>query len=177
MKKLMSIAFALLLSLSALADGEILASYRFAQNKNGSSPRGFFTTYYKAELLETGELKISSRYTDQTRFDDYDTFRTIELKRAVKGEIIDMVKRLANAEIESRYAGIVCMMYPHPSQSENYLSVKRDYDWRSSTFNGGLELVKGPQGCWIGHKVSPKEDAHDIIAEKLKTALRMLAIQ
>lgn len=83
---------------------------------------------------------------------------------------------LSRAEIEVQVAGIVCMMMPGPTMSNNHLSVRRDYDYNTETFKGEMTLVQGPRGCWVGRKVFPKNQHDQATAARLQATIKALAI-
>lgn len=83
---------------------------------------------------------------------------------------------LSNSPIKEVTSAVVCMMIPGPAQSNDHLVIRRGYDFNSGSFFGELELVLGPQGCWVAHKVFPANERATQQARALKNTIRVLTL-
>ncbi|MCR9204163.1 MAG: hypothetical protein NXH75_06275, partial [Halobacteriovoraceae bacterium] len=99
-----------------------------------------------------------------------------DLNDLVFDQIKTQIVSLSHAPVKRVQAQVVCMMMPGPGQSNDHLSVARGYDWNSGSFLGDLELIMGPQGCWVMNKVFPANERAAGQARALKTSIKLLAL-
>ena len=84
--------------------------------------------------------------------------------------------QLSQAQIKNVHSDYVCMMLPYPTMANDHLKVRRDYIHSSLTFNGPMELVSGPSGCWVADKVFPEHQNDKNAALSLKAALKGITL-
>lgn len=68
-------------------------------------------------------------------------------------------------------------MMPGPTMSNNHLSVLRGFDYNNQTYLGEMELVDGPQGCWVRSATYPKNAYDRTTAASLKTLIKTLTLE
>lgn len=102
---------------------------------------------------------------------------TKELHEKTFSTISSMVSTLSHHKVVRRYSDVVCMLAVPLEDSFDHLSTARDYDWKSGTYLSPIELVHGPQGCWVGASVYFEQDRANIIAVRLKSMLQVLALE
>jgi len=176
MKKLVLLV-ALLMSANAMAAN--IAEYRFAQmgEERGS------VHVFKVAVTDSAELDIELT-TSVGRPPFYlpqdGEVNTKDFSKRLNKHVFETLKNhivsLSSAEIEERMNQIVCMMMPGPAQSNNHLSVKRDYDYRTQEFKGEMQLVSGPNGCWVRHAIFPKVEWQRANAQALKNLIKVLTL-
>lgn len=177
MKKSLLIALSLLFTANVFAKD--LASYRFAI-RSGDTER---TVIHSVVATVSDEAELTAVVTSHEG--NWPIFFpneiggqefTKKLNKHVFALLKNDIIRLSQAEIEHRTNQIVCMMMPGPTQSNNHLSVLRDYDWNTQTFKGEMELVDGPHGCWVRSATYPKNMYDRATATSLKGLMKALTL-
>lgn len=100
----------------------------------------------------------------------------VELQEMVFKNILESVKRLSLAKIETTIHPVTCAMWPSPVLSNDHLSIKGEYDYNLNAFIGEMKLINGPQGCWVHSSVSPAAAYHATEASELTGILEVLAM-
>lgn len=169
----------LLVLLSFKSHSADLASYRFAtldQESDQAIVKVLEVTVDEERLLK---VKMSKATGESPFFIGGNVETTTHekvLNRAVFDSLKTRVVAIANAPIIKKIDLIVCELFAGPLLSNDHLSVARDYDFESKTFNGDIELVSGPQGCWVMNKVMLENERARQQALSLKEALRTLGL-
>ncbi|MCB0365027.1 MAG: hypothetical protein H6624_11845 [Bdellovibrionaceae bacterium] len=176
MKKLSLVILALIgIQMSALAAGKTMVSYQFG-HENTVFPTPYAFEKVTASVDETGVLTVSSVTT--RGFDA--TEPSVVLTRQLSESSVDFLRNellsLSDAEIQSSYSDIVCMIAVSPAQMIDHLSVATNWDWQKNQFLGELRTVMGPQGCWVHHHIAPKVEWQMNQARGLKKMLQLLAL-
>lgn len=175
----------LLIALSAIvfsftSMAKDLATYRFAVSETVDGQHNvkvFVTT-----LTDDQVLKISMTNSTGTHFwnlstDGEEQLFEKELNNLVYDQLKTQVISLSHAPIRRVQAQVVCMMMPGPMHSNDHLSIARGYDWNSGSFLGDLELIMGPEGCWVMNKVFPENERAAGQARALKSSLKLLTLE
>lgn len=176
MKKLM-IILALVLSTNSMAAN--IAEYRFAIFADDHKTIHVF----KAAVTDTSELEVEMT-TSVGRppffFPQNGEVVTKDFSKRLNKHVFKTLKELAvslsNAKITKKENQIICMMMPGPALSNNHLSVKRGFDHRSGSFLGDMELVSGPNGCWVRNPVFPEDESQRGNAASLKSLIKVLVL-
>lgn len=166
------------LSLNVMAKD--MTHYKFAV---AGDERGEFHSI-EATITEDQELKVdlvttigqppfyipspgqSQSYSDVKRLNDV-------IFNLIKNEVIG----LSTARIVKKTNVVVCMMIPGPHQANDHLSILRHYDHHTDEFLEEMKLILGPQGCWVSNPVYPKENYQMVKAQKLKSMLKVMALE
>ncbi len=175
----------LLIALSALilatgAFAKDIASYRFATSEfaNGiHNIKHFVTTLAEDQVLRVTLVRATGTAAwNATREGEPINFEQ-ELGDLIFNQLRTQIAGISNAPIKRVLDPMICMMMPGPIQSNDHLSVARDYDWNTRSFLGELELILGPQGCWVANKVYPEHERVTQQAHALKSALKFTTLQ
>ena len=176
----MKLLTTLLLLSSTIIHAKEIAHYRFAVRDNTNQE----LILMEVSVDDQKELIVKSKIYESSEQGPIFFPTEIREEMTVKKElnqfsfdaIFYKVKNLANTAIEISEHQIVCAMMPGPTASNDHLSVLRDWSWDAQDFLGSLELVSGPQGCWVSRKVQPKEQWAKQQALNLKEIIRVLAL-
>ncbi len=177
MKRTLLTLMLFLMSLSGF--GMDIASYRFAtlDKRDDQSVVKVMRATVSDDRVLTVELSVATG--DRPFFIGGDVITSTHekvLNELVYDSIRSSVIAIANAPIKKQFSEIVCMMFAGPELSNNHLSIARDYDFKTKVFKRPMELVQGPQGCWVSHKVNFENERAAQQARGLKDALRVLAL-
>ena len=166
MKNLL-LTFILLASSSVFAKN--IAHYRFAIG-GGDWRSAPDVKVISATLTDAGILMVEKTGSNDPQPEVFEEELNEHNFTSMKWNVI----ALANAEIETIFTRIVCAMMPSPGQSNNHLSVRREYDSSTQDFLGQMKLISSPQGCWVAERVRPvgsrQQLAANILREQIKTA-------
>ena len=88
--------------------------------------------------------------------------------------IRDIVRGLVKEEVVESFSSVVCMMMPADEDRSDHLYLNREFDQQNDVFTGALELVSGPQGCWVSHRVNFVNQWSNNRALRIKNTLRIL---
>jgi len=171
---------ALLLFGSTSTFAKTISEYRFAIREGDY--RNSTVKVIEASLEDDGLLSAKvtvasgtfSYHPDEVQLP---VLYTTQLSEHTLSTLKNNIIALSQAEIISEFQAVVCMMMPGPVQSNDHLSVARDYDFNSDDFLGALELVSGPQGCWVSHRVNPKGGRQQLAASLLKNQIKVIALE
>lgn len=176
----MKLLATLLLFSSTMIQAKEIAHYRFAVRDNTNQE----LILMEASIDDRQELVVKSKiYTTNSQrpiFFPAEIREEMTVKKELNQFSFDTIfykiKNLANTTIEISEPQIVCAMMPDPTGSNDHLSVLREWDWEAQDFLGGLELVSGPQGCWVRRRIQPKDQWAKQQAQSLKDIIRVLAL-
>lgn len=180
MKNLIALMTVLLLSSGAFASNKIIAQFDFAKDRVSGMDSSY--TKVRVQLTEEGTLFVStweglSGYIFAGAENNMDA--TIEVRDLSEAQF-SLIKRdvfqLSRAKIKTTRAQVVCMMMPSPGMGIDSLMVARKYDYNTNEFNGSLELVDGPSGCWISSQTHPESNYDRESAKVLKRSLKLLSL-
>jgi hypothetical protein len=178
MKNLLVLLLVLMTSTAAIAKD--LTSYRFAvrSDVDGKTQiHNLVATVTMAATLRVEHTQTEGRYP----FFTDSVGNSVELTKRLSSFTFESLKRniiaLSNAEIDQRFNQVVCMMMPGPVQSNDHLFVARGHDWNTGHFFGELELIHGPQGCWVSNKVAPKGGREELAAKLLKNQIKVITLE
>mgnify|MGYP003683748371 CR=1 FL=1 len=88
--------------------------------------------------------------------------------------IISKIIPTTQAQVVTTYSEIICMLMPSGFMESDHLYLNRTYNSHTGEFIGDLELVHGPQGCWVSGKVSLDNTQDNQRAYELKSTLKLL---
>ncbi len=179
MKKTLFIAVsALLFSVTTMAKD--IASYRFATSEvvnEEHTVRVFVATVSDDQILKISLTKASGSAPWDLNVDGEAIEIEEKLTQLAYNQIKTQVVGVSNAPIKREFSPMICMMMAGPAQSNDHLSVARGYDWSTQSFLGELELILGPQGCWVSSKVFPEHKRAEQQAHALKASIKLLTLQ
>lgn len=179
MKNALLIALsALLISTGALAKD--IANYRFAVSEvvdGQHTVKVLNTTITDDQVMKVTLTRATGSMPWNMTVDGETESFEKDLNNLVFEQIKTQVVSISNAPIKRVQAEIVCMMMPGPAQANDHLSVARGYDWNSRSFLGDLELVMGPQGCWVRNPVFPANERAAGQARALKASIKLLTLE
>ena len=175
----MKLLIALIVSLSAFtAQAEsvvsIIASYEFGLSSDENQSEVVTANLHKdgSLVVSAQSFALNGQPIELPKFQAEKKLHPENFNR-----LLGYAGTLANSEIETVLLFAVCELYAAPHMFYDDLHVARDYNYQDKTFNGALELVQGPQGCWIGKKVYPRDSHSRQIGVRLKETLRTLALE
>lgn len=177
MKRTILTTLLVLLSLKSFA-GDI-ASYRFAtidQEVGQGAVKVLEVSVDEDRLLKVKLFKASGDHPWFVGANAESSTQEKELNEAVFESLRTQIVSIANAPVKKRIDLIVCELFAGPLLTNDHLSVARDYDFRTRTFRGAMELVMGPQGCWVSNKVMLENERAMQQARVLKEQLRILGL-
>ena len=178
MKTSLLILISLLFSTNVFAKD--IANFRFAirEDVEGRS----IIHHMVSTITDEAELKVTLN-SSSGRFPffiDGDSQPEATFSKELNKHVFALLKndiiRLSNAEIEKRTNQIVCMMMPGPTMSNNHLSVLRGHDYNTQEFLGKMELVDGPNGCWVRSATYPKNTYDRAAAASLKGLIKAITL-
>lgn len=126
--------------------------------------QGFEHDIQQIAFLEDGRLQVQGVDGKVT---------TKKLSAAATQTLIASARSLANIEVEETFHQVVCMMMPQPTLSD--LSVPA-YDWEKGTFDRSMRKILSASGCWVSHKVAPKNEYDLGPAQVFRGQLVILAL-
>ena len=171
MKSLIAI-FVLLFNVSANA--ELVASYEFGRLLDDDK-----TQVVVADLDSNGTLAVSVQELDKfgTKIGLAEQVGLKKLHTDNFNSFFWSVKNLSNVEVKEQSFAAVCEIYVAPYAFYDNLTVARGYDWGSNVFLQDSKMILGPQGCWVGYRVSPAVERDYHTALNLKSVLKVLALE
>lgn len=178
MKNTLLIALSFLLMAGVFAKD--IASYRFAISETVDGK--ILIKHMVATIADDMSLTIDLTKSAGTRpwfMEEVGptTTHTKYLNESTYNIVKTQIVSISNAPIKRVHTPMVCMMMPGPEQSNDHLTVARGYDFNSASFLGDLELILGPQGCWVAHKVYPENERATQQARALKNSIKLLATE
>lgn len=193
MKKLLMTAALVLTSTAqalSIAPYETVANYKFMEQSGVHYGSNNDATFHRFNIsISDGKyMEIEVQSTDSVMRGPFaeptpgSRTRTIRVSENMNDKlyktIMNKVYSLANAKMK-KYDRIhpICMMMPAPSMYTNHLSVKRDYDYDKKYFKKPLQVILGPQGCWVSNPIIPKNNYDVREARELALMLKTLALQ
>lgn len=163
---------------SIQAQADVIATYQFGirdYTQQNSTPQVF-----TADLTDEGTLNVSVM---DLVFSGGD-LNTLSEPMASKKlhplnfqNLLYKIQRLSNLAVNERFNLVVCEIAVSIEMGYNHLSVARNYDHSSLSFMAPLQVVHGPQGCWVGHSISLQEEYGNQIAAELKNSIQALALE
>ena len=88
--------------------------------------------------------------------------------------VANLTRSLMSVKVVTTTSEIICMMMPSPFMESDHLYLNRAYDYDKSEFLGPIELVLGPEGCWVANRVHPEGTWSIETARKIKSIMQVL---
>ena len=168
----------LLLSFSAFS-GERLLSYQFGEESQSYTT--FPSDYYhlnKIELYDNSVMEISLAevfYTDMKQMFQVPVFfhvQSIELTPYQMQMVTELIKELSVVPVTVTHRTRICEIVIDEYKKINHLMIRRNWDFQKQEFEGGLQLISTPTGCWMPLEANPKNHADAARARLLKLILQ-----
>ena len=132
--------------------------------------------YVQAVLMDDGLLSVSvfeSQFEPNAR-PAADQIVTAQVSAKNLEMVASLTRSLMSVKVVTSTSQIICMMMPSPFAESDHLFLNRAYDYDKSEFLGPVELVLGPEGCWVANKVHPEGVWPVETARKIKSIIQVL---
>lgn len=160
---------------SATFAPDVIAEYSYGQYVGDEGAKKVI-----AKVYENGELLISTQalpdFLQDVIVEEPKTL-SIELSQINTDLFRNNVLSLVDAKIVKTTLDAVCMMMPAMYMNFDHLSLSREYDHFTRDFKGNVELVVGPNGCWIPNKTMLEHDWQNRTALSIKQNIQLLVNQ
>ncbi|MCJ8276665.1 MAG: hypothetical protein MJK18_07475, partial [Bdellovibrionales bacterium] len=135
--------------------------------------------FYQSTITEGGEIYIEvfSKLMFNVARPAAEEVYSAQISETNLNQLKSLTASLVNSEIAEVKYDVVCMLMPSDFMMSNHLYLNRGFDSETETFNGELELVLGPQGCWVSNKVNFKNKWDNTSAQRIKTLIEILTYE